>query len=60
MFSKHLDLDHLLRETTPDKPLESDIKNQRMRLLALTRWESEGGALPESQLGPNPEKIHHS
>ncbi|HQW57715.1 MAG TPA: hypothetical protein PK583_02025, partial [Gammaproteobacteria bacterium] len=59
MYSKRLDLDNLLTEPAPEKPTESDIKNQRMRLQALSRWENEGGALPEANLSEtNPEKIH--
>ncbi len=59
MYSRRLDLDNLLTESTPEKLSESDIKNQRMRLQALSRWENEGGALPEPNLSEaNPEKIH--
>ncbi len=59
MHSKRLDLDKLLTETVPGKLSESDIKKQRMRLLALSRWENEGGAVPEpTTTGPNPEEIH--
>lgn len=52
MHSKRLDLDNLLTETVPNKLSEDDIKKQRLRLLALSRWENEGGALPEpAQIG---------
>ena len=53
MHSKRLDLDNLLAELTAN-----DAKNQRMRLLALSRWEGEGGAVPGSS-ALNPEEIHH-
>lgn len=59
MYSRRLDLDNLLTEPAPEKLSEIDIKNQRMRLQALSRWENEGGALPEANLSEtNPEKIH--
>ncbi len=59
MYSRRLDLDNLLTESAPETPSESDIKNQRIRLQALSRWENEGGALPETNLSEtNPEKIH--
>ncbi len=54
MYSKRLDLNNLLAESAPDKVPENNIK----RLQALSRWENEGGALPESNsTGPNPEEI---
>jgi len=59
MHSNHLDLENLLAESIPDSLPPSDGTNQRMRLLALSRWENEGGALREpNDLGNNPETIH--
>lgn len=62
MYSKRLDLDNLLAEKVPAKHTASDKENkQRMRLLALTRWEGEGGAVSDPvELGINPEEIHRS
>ncbi len=58
MHSKPLDLDNLLTETMPDDLSEKDIKD-RIRRKAISRWENEGGALPEQDLsGPNPEEMH--
>jgi len=51
MRSDRLDLDNLLSEVNANL--------QRMRLIALSRWENEGGALPEPvALELNPEQIH--
>lgn len=62
MHSRQLDLDDLLAEKVAAKHVTSDEKiNQRMRLLALTRWEGEGGTVSEPvDLGINPEEIHRS
>lgn len=59
---KRLDLDDLLAENPPVQRAAGDKKsNQRMRLLALTRWEGEGGAVSDPvDLGINPEEIHKS
>jgi catechol 2,3-dioxygenase len=56
MYSKRLDLDNLLAETASDNLSEDEIKRQKMRLVALTRWENEGGAPKDPfWLEPNPE-----
>lgn len=62
MYSKRLDLDDLLAENPQAQRAVSDEKiNQRMRLLALTRWEGEGGAVSDPvDSGTNPEEIHKS
>ena len=58
MYSKRLDLDDLLAETPSGELPAMDDTNQRMRLLALSRWENEGGALRGPQDPGSPEKIH--
>ncbi len=58
MYSRRLDLDNLLTETPPASS-EEDLSSCT-RLLALSRWENEGGALPQLDVSSetNPEKIH--
>lgn len=56
MYSKRLDLDKLLAETLPENSSEHEKRRKRMKLMALTRWENEGGAVPKP--GTNPEEIH--
>ena len=57
MYSEPLDLKNLLAEAPPDSLPEMDSTGERMRHLALSRWENEGGALPVAS-GSNPETIH--
>jgi hypothetical protein len=53
MYSRRLDLKGLLAEMTPE---ELAAKNKRMRLMALSRWENEGGAPFDP--ATNPEKTY--
>lgn len=54
MYSRRLDLNNLLKEKTPE---QLAAEAQRMRLMALSRWEGEGGSVPRPS-GPNPEQMH--